>query len=40
MSRKLYKHMEFNDSFGIRTKIKNFTKPRVTPAPKSIKVRG
>ena len=30
--RKLYKHMEGNDSFGIRTKIKNFIKPRVTKA--------
>ena len=32
--------MESNDSFGIRTKIKNFTKPRVTKGSKSIKVRG
>ena len=37
--RKLYKHMEGNDYFGIRTKIKNFTKPRVTKAPNSTKVR-
>ncbi len=36
--RKLYKHMESNDSFGIKTKIKNFTKPRVTKARKGIKV--
>ena len=31
--------MEGNDSFGIRTKIKNFIKPRVTKAPNSTKVR-
>lgn len=39
-SRKLYKHMESNDSFGIRTKIKNFRKPRVTQARKDNKVIG
>jgi len=38
--RKLYKHMEGNDSFGIRTKIKNFIKPRVTKARKGIKVNS
>ena len=38
--RKLYKHMEGNDSFGIRTKIKNFTKPRVTKANKNKRVIG
>ena len=37
--RKLYKHMESTDCFGIKTKIKNFTKPRVTKAPNSTKVR-
>ncbi len=40
MSRILYKHMESNDSFGIRTKIKNFIKPRVTTARRGNKVRG
>lgn len=40
MSRlKLYKHIITTDSFGIRTKIKNFIKPRLTKAPKSTKVR-
>ena len=32
--------MESTDSFGIKTKIKNFTKPRVTKARKDNKVRG
>jgi len=36
-SRKLYKHMESNDSFGIRTKIKNFTKPRTNKKQKADK---
>ena len=41
MSRyKLYKHMIQTDAFGIRTKIKNFVKPRVTKALKGNKVRG
>ena len=40
MQRKLYKHMESNDSFGIRTKIKNFRKPKMTKGPKENKVRG
>ena len=39
MSRyKLYKHMIQTDAFGIRTKIKNFVKPRVTKARRSTKV--
>ena len=38
--RKLYKHMEGNDSFGIRTKIKNFTKPRLTTASNTKRVIG
>ena len=41
MSRlKLYKHIITTDSFGVRTKIKNFRKPRVTKARKDNKVRG
>lgn len=41
MSRiKTYKHLIATDAFGIRTKIKNFTKPRVTKARKDTKVRG
>ena len=35
-----YKHLIQTDAFGIRTKIKNFVKPRVTKARKDIKVRG
>ncbi len=37
--RKLYNHIISTDFLGIRTKIKNFTKPRVTKAPNSTKVR-
>ena len=37
--RKEYQHLMFTDLFGIRTKIKNFIKPRLTKAPKSTKVR-
>ena len=41
MSRyKLYKHLVETDAFNIRTKIKNFVKPRVTKARKDNKVRG
>lgn len=41
MSRyKIYKHMIQTDAFGIRTKIKNFVKPRLTKARKDNKVRG
>ena len=41
MSRlKKYKHLIETDAFGIRTKIKNFVKPRVTKARKGNKVRG
>ena len=41
MSRyKLYKHLVETDVFNIRTKIKNFVKPRVTKARKDTKVRG
>lgn len=41
MSRiKTYKHLIATDAFGIRTKIKNFIKPRVTKARKDTKVRG
>ena len=41
MSRlKTYKHLIETDAFGIRTKIKNFVKPRVTKARKDTKVRG
>jgi len=40
MRRKLYKHLIETDVFGIRTKIKNFVKPRVTKARKDNKVRG
>lgn len=41
MSRlKTYKHLIATDAFGIRTKIKNFVKPRVTKALKVNKVRG
>ena len=41
MSRiKTYKHQIQTDAFGIRTKIKNFVKPRVTKATKGNKVRG
>lgn len=38
--RKQYQHLMFTDLFGIRTKIKNFIKPRVTKASKSIIVTG
>ncbi len=39
MSRyKLYKHIIQTDVFGIKTKIKNFVKPRVTKARRSTKV--
>ena len=39
MSRyKLYKHLIETNVFNTRTKIKNFVKPRVTKARKSIKV--
>ena len=37
--RKLYNHITLTDSFGIKTKIKNFTKPRVTKGPNNTKVR-
>ena len=41
MSRiKTYKHLIATDAFGIRTKIKNFVKPRLTKARKDNKVRG
>ncbi len=41
MSRiKTYKHLVSTDAFGIRTKIKDFVKPRVTKARKDNKVRG
>ena len=41
MSRiKTYKHLIQTDAFGIKTKIKNFVKPRVTKARKNTKVRG
>ena len=39
MSRyKLYNHIIRTDVFGIKTKIKNFVKPRVTKARRSTKV--
>ena len=41
MSRiKTYKHLIQTDAFGIKTKIKNFVKPRVTKARKDTKVKG
>ena len=41
MSRyKIYQHLMQTDVFGIRTKIKNFVKPRLTKARKGNKVRG
>ena len=41
MSRiKTYKHLLKTDAFGIKTKINNFVKPRVTKARKDTKVRG
>ena len=41
MSRiKTYKHLIQTDAFGIKTKIKNFVKQRVTKARKDTKVRG
>ena len=36
--RQTYNHIIETDFFGIRTKIKNFTKPRVTKALNSTKV--
>lgn len=40
MSRyKTYKHLISTDLFGIRTKIKNFVKPRLTKANKDNKIR-
>ena len=38
--RKLYNHIIETDFLGIRTKIKNFTKPRVTKANKNKVVTG
>jgi len=38
--RKLYNHIISTDSFGIKTKIHKFTKPRVTKASKNTKVTG
>ena len=38
--RKLYKHLIETDFRGTRTKIKNFTKPRVTKANKNKVVTG
>ena len=38
--RKLYNHIIETDFLGIRTKIKNFTKPRVTTANKNKRVIG
>ena len=38
--RKLYNHIIETDFLGIRTKIKNFTKPRVTKANKNKRVIG
>ena len=41
MSRiKTFKHLILTDAFGIKTKIKNFVKPRVPKARKDTKVRG
>ena len=41
MSRiKTYKHLLQTDAFGIKTKIKNFVKPRVTKANKNKRVIG
>ena len=40
MRRKLYKHIIDTDFLGIRTKIKNFVKPRVTKANKNKRVIG
>jgi len=37
---KLYKHLIETDVFNTRTKIKNFTKPRVTKARRSTKVNS
>jgi len=37
---KLYKHLLDTDFRGTRTKIKNFTKPRVTKANKNKIVTG
>ena len=38
--RKLYNHIIETDFLGIRTKIKNFTKPRVTRASNTKVVTG
>ena len=38
--RKQYQHLMFTDLFGIRTKIKNFIKPRVTKAINTKRVIG
>ena len=38
--RKLYNDLTLTDSFGIKTKIKNFTKPRVTKANRDKVVTG
>ena len=41
MSRiKIYKHLMYTDFFNIRTKIKNFQKPRVTKDSRDKIVRG
>ena len=41
MSRyRTYKHLIKTDVFGIKTKIKNFVKPRLTKGRKDNKVRG
>ena len=40
MRRKLYKHIIDTDFLGIRTKIKNFVKPRVTKAINTKRVVG
>jgi hypothetical protein len=41
MSRyKIYKHLMLTDVFNIKTKIKNFVKPRQTKAYNNNKVRG
>ena len=38
--RKLYNHIISTDFLGVRTKIKNFTKPRVTKAINTKRVIG
>ena len=40
MRRKLYKHLVETDVFNIKTKIKNFVKPRVTRANNTKRVVG